>query len=85
MFLFQVDESTDITSCAELLVFVRYIYLGDIKEEFLFCSELYMTTTSADIMGKMKTFFKASGCTRKMFVEFVRMELLLRWDPGQAL
>ena len=60
-FSFQVDESIDISSCAQLLVFVRYIHSGDIKEEFLFCSELDTTTTSADIMGKMKTFFKAHG------------------------
>jgi len=32
MFSFQVDESID-TSCAQLLVFVRYIHSGDIKEE----------------------------------------------------
>ena len=61
MFSFQVDESTDVSSCAQLLVFVRYIHSGNIKEEFLFCSELDTTTTSADIMGKMKTFFEAHG------------------------
>ena len=60
MFSFQVDELTDVGSCAQLLVFVRYIHSGDIKKEFLFCSELNMTTTSAD-MGKMKTFFEAHG------------------------
>ena len=61
MFSFQVDESTDVSSCAQLLVFVRYIRSGDIKEEFLFCCELDTTTTSADIMEKMKTFFEAAG------------------------
>ena len=61
MFSFQVDELTDVGSCAQLLVFVRYFYAGDIKEEFLFCSELNTTTTRADIMGKMKTFFEAYG------------------------
>ena len=61
MFSFQVDELTDVGSCAQLLVFVGYIYAGDIKEEFLFCSELNTTTTRADIMGKMKTFFEAHG------------------------
>jgi len=29
MFSFQVDESIDIASCAQLLVFVRYIHSGD--------------------------------------------------------
>jgi len=40
-----VDESTDVTSCAQLLVFMTRIQLGDIK--FLFCEELQ--TTSADV------------------------------------
>jgi len=51
MFSFQVDESTNVTSCAQLLVFVRYIRSGDIKQEFLFCKEL-QTTTSADLLEK---------------------------------
>ena len=29
MFSFQVDESTDVSSCAQLLVFVRYIHSGE--------------------------------------------------------
>ena len=61
MFSFQIDESTDVSSCAQLLVFVKYIHSGDVKEEFLFCSELDTTTTNADIMGKRKTFFEAHG------------------------
>ena len=61
MFSFQVDESTDVSSCAQLLVFVRCIRSRDIKEEFLFCSELDTTKTSADIMKKIKTFFEAAG------------------------
>ena len=61
MFSFQIDESTDVSSCAQLLVFIRYIHSGDVKEEFLFCSELDTTTTSADIMGKRKTIFEAHG------------------------
>ena len=40
LFAFQVDESTDVSSCSQLLVFVKYIHSDDIKEEFLFCSEL---------------------------------------------
>jgi len=48
---FHVDESTDVTSCAQLLAFVRYIHSGDIEEELLFCEEL-QTTTSADVREK---------------------------------
>ncbi len=35
MFAIQQDESMDVSSCAQLLVFVRYVFLCDIKEECL--------------------------------------------------
>ena len=60
MFSFQLDETTDVSSCAQLLVFVRYINSGDFKEEFLFCSELDSTTKSVDVMKKMTTFFEST-------------------------
>jgi len=40
VFSFQVDKSTDVTSCAQLLVLVRYIHSGDIRQKFLFFTEL---------------------------------------------
>ena len=60
MFSFQVDETTDVSSCAQLLVFVSYINYGDFKKEFLFCSEVYTTTRSARVMKKMTTFLNLS-------------------------
>ena len=65
LFSLQVDETTDVASCAQLLVFVRYIHLGDVKEEFLLCSELKTTTKSADIMEKIKTFFDSAKLSWK--------------------
>jgi len=50
MHSFQVDDLTDVTSCAQLIVLVRYIHSGDIKAEFLFCEELQ--TTCADVLEK---------------------------------
>ena len=38
---------------------MRYIQFNDIKEEFLFCSELETTTKSVDIMEKITTFFNS--------------------------
>ena len=38
MFAIQLDESTDVSSCAQLLVFVRYVFMCDIKEEYLLCT-----------------------------------------------
>ena len=55
LFSFQLDESTDVSSCSQLLVFVRYINSGDIKDEFLFCNALETTTKADDVMGKVST------------------------------
>ena len=60
LFSLQVDETTNVASCAQLLVFVRYIHLGDVKEKFLFCSELETITRSTDIMEKIETFFNSA-------------------------
>ncbi|XP_068250582.1 protein FAM200C-like [Palaemon carinicauda] len=43
-FAIQLDESTDVAACAQLLVFVRYVTGQDFKEEFLFCHTLNTTT-----------------------------------------
>jgi len=51
MFSFQVDESAAVTSCDQLLVFMKYIHSGDVKEELLFCKEL-QTATSANVLEK---------------------------------
>jgi hypothetical protein len=57
VFSFQLDESTDITSCSQLLVFVKYIYNKSIKEEFLFCNPLITTTKASDVMDMVSNFF----------------------------
>ncbi|XP_066969189.1 protein FAM200C-like [Macrobrachium rosenbergii] len=49
----QLDESTDVSSCSQLLVFVRYVNAGEFKEEFLFCSPLETTTRGEDITRKV--------------------------------
>jgi len=33
----QLDESTDIASQAQLLVYVRYYWAGEMIEDFMFC------------------------------------------------
>jgi len=52
MFSCQVDESTDVTSCAQFLVFVGYIHSGDIEAELLFCEKLQTATKSAGVPEK---------------------------------
>jgi len=45
----QLDESTDISKMAQLLLFVRYIYEGSIHENILFCCTLEGNTRGKDI------------------------------------
>ncbi|KAI6658457.1 protein ZBED8-like [Oopsacas minuta] len=47
------QQSTDVSSCAQLLVFARYIKDGDFKEEFLFfhCLETTTKGEESDRMG----------------------------------
>ena len=40
----QLDESTDVSNCAYLLVYCRYVHAGELKEELLMCESLETTT-----------------------------------------
>ncbi|XP_067949419.1 zinc finger BED domain-containing protein 5-like [Watersipora subatra] len=57
MFAIQLDESTDVASISQLMVFARYVHRETIEEEFLFCSPLTETTTAADVMNLVSNFF----------------------------
>ena len=63
VFSIQLDESTDVSSCAQLICFVRYVYDGDFKKEFLFCVPLETTRRGIDIFEKMNEFFLNNGLT----------------------
>ncbi len=56
----QLDESTDVSSCAQILVFVKYVFSCDIKEKYLLFTQLETTTTAEDVMEKLSSFFKAN-------------------------
>uniref|UniRef100_UPI00358F611A protein FAM200C-like n=1 Tax=Myxine glutinosa TaxID=7769 RepID=UPI00358F611A len=60
-FSLQLDESTDVASCSQLLVFARYLAGFAVKEEFLFCSPLKTTTKSVDIMNIVNHFMEENG------------------------
>jgi hypothetical protein len=53
----QLDETTDISQCSQLLVFVRYLHADVIKEGFLFCEPLLETTKAVDVLQIVKGFF----------------------------
>ena len=61
LFAIRLDESIDISSCAQLMVYARYVCNNAFKEEFLFCSALETTTKAADILNKVATFFTTEG------------------------
>ena len=49
LYVLQLDESTDVEGLAQLLVYVRYVYGGSIKEDILFRKPLETRTTGEDI------------------------------------
>ena len=44
-FAIQLDESTDIASQAQLLVYAQYCWSGEMVEEFMFCHQMQCRTT----------------------------------------
>ena len=57
----QLDESTDIASCAQLMVWVRFIKDGDFVDEPLMCKSLETATKGVDIFTKIETFYNQEG------------------------
>ncbi|XP_070599912.1 protein FAM200C-like [Erythrolamprus reginae] len=58
IFSIQLNESTDVANCSQLLVYVRYIADGDFKDEFLLCKPLETTTTAHDVFDTVGSFLK---------------------------
>ena len=57
-FSFQINESIDVSSCAQLIAFVRYLLKGIFKDEFLFCIDLLSRTRGEDIYQNIDAFLK---------------------------
>ena len=60
-FSLQLDEFTDVSDDAQLLVYVRYQGKSDIEENFLFCKRLETTTTGEDLFKLVDNFIKEEG------------------------
>ena len=71
MFAVQLDNSTDVASCSQLLVSVQYIHKKDVKEEFLYCNSLESTATAQDVMNSISKFFGTQGLQWKSIVAYV--------------
>ena len=55
----QLDESTDVSSCAHLLVYTRYIFENNIKEQYLFSEPLSTTCKEKDVFRVVEVFFES--------------------------
>jgi zinc finger BED domain-containing protein 5/7/8/9 len=56
-FSIQLDESTDIASQAQLLVYIRYLDHSNFTENLLFCKPLVANTTGEVIFNCLNMFF----------------------------
>jgi len=57
-FSLQMDESTDVSGLAVLLVFVRYKYHTSLEEDLLLCQHLSTYTTGYEIFNMLNNFFE---------------------------
>ena len=57
LFSIQLDESVDVSSVSQLMVFVRYAVGTPVKEELLFCIALNTSTKASDVLEKVDHFF----------------------------
>ena len=53
----QVDESTDVSNCCQLLAVVRYMKEKKVEEHFLFCQSLKTTAQAKDVFNNIQEFF----------------------------
>ncbi|KAK2706409.1 hypothetical protein QYM36_016453 [Artemia franciscana] len=61
MFALQLDESTDVSGEAQVIVFVRYQDCSDIRENILFCQNLQSRTTGEELFKAIDKFFAEGG------------------------
>ena len=64
----QLDESTDVSGLAQLIVFVRYIANGKPEENFLMCASLLKICTGEDIFSAVDTKVKNDGLSWKQCI-----------------
>ena len=70
-FALQLDESTDVTHCCQLLVYVRFTQNDAVKTALLLNHEVSTTSKGKDIFNSLDSFFKKNqldwgnlvGCT----------------------
>ena len=74
-FFLQLDESTDVSSCAQLLVYARYISEDDIQEQNLVLEPFATTCKREDVLKIVKLCFEKHAFDWKRLVASVQMLL----------
>ena len=57
----QLDETTDVSNCAQVLVFVRDATKDSIRSELQLSNEMRTTTKGEDVFEFVDNFFKENG------------------------
>ena len=60
-FAIQCDETTDVSQCSQLLVYVRFIGNGTLEEEMMLCCPLETTAKADDVLAVVSTFFEENN------------------------
>ena len=66
------------------MVFVKYVYNGVYKEEFLFCSSLETNTKAAHIFEKVSSFLNLSTWNGRILLAVAQMESPQYWAVIQV-
>ena len=77
IFSLQLDKSTDVSSCAHLLVYARYIFENNIKEQYLFSEPLSTICKGEDVFRVVKVFLNLTHLIGNNLLGSVQMVLLL--------
>ncbi len=70
-FALQLDESTDVSNSAQLLVFIRYSFDRKLNEDILFCTPLEGTCTGEDIFTNLDKKMDCLGASASVCVKMV--------------
>ena len=77
IFSLQLDESTDVSSCVYLLVYARYIFENNIKEQYLFLEPLSTICKGENVFKVVKVFLKFMHLIENNLLGSAQMVLLL--------